>query len=95
MVAHCDASFAGTKSSWRELVNLRILNSTTHLRRVHVSETVNCPVYNWPGCFNSSPASKADPFPLGHRYDCRRCENLILPDKYGQLRELSFDSVLS
>jgi hypothetical protein len=54
-----------------------------------MSETMKCPVCEETGCSKTSLASKSNPFPSGQRYDCRRCGIFILPDKYGQLKELS------
>ena len=54
-----------------------------------MNEMLNCPVCEKTGCSKTSLASKANLFPMGQRYDCRRCGSFILPDKYGQLPNLS------
>ena len=54
-----------------------------------MNETSKCPVCGEAGCSKTSLASKANPFPMGQRFDCRRCGSFILPDKYGQLPNLS------
>jgi hypothetical protein len=54
-----------------------------------MDELVKCPVCGEPDCSKTSLATKSNPHPLGQRYDCRRCGSFILPDKYGQLQQLS------
>jgi hypothetical protein len=54
-----------------------------------MNETVTCPVCEAPRCSQISLTSKSNPLPLGKGYDCQRCGSFMLPDKYGQLQELS------
>jgi hypothetical protein len=54
-----------------------------------MDELVKCPVCGEPDCSKTSLATKSNPFPSGPHYDCRRCGGFILPDKYGQLQNLS------
>jgi nucleoside 2-deoxyribosyltransferase len=54
-----------------------------------MNQVVDCPVCGQADCSKISLASKSKPFPVGPCYDCERCGSFILPDEYGQLRDLT------
>jgi hypothetical protein len=54
-----------------------------------MNEMVSCPVCKDAGCQKFPMASKENRFPLSTRYECPRCGQFILPDRYGQFPEFS------